>query len=101
MRSCYAYWRSVMVVEALIYGDRDDLRAPSTEPRILFYGEQTMGFGDGTEDRLRVERHQRAHVDNLGVDAMFRFQRLGRLQRARHHQRQRQNGGVLAGPHDL
>ena len=29
------------------------------------------------------------------------LQRLGRCQRARHHQRQRHDGRVLAGPHDL
>ena len=52
------------------------------------------------EDGLRVERHQRAHVDHLAVDAVLGLELLGRGERARHHQRQRQDGGVLAGPHD-
>ena len=63
-----------MVVEALIYGDRDDLSAPSTEPRILFYREQPVGFGDRAEDGLGVERLQRTHIDNFAIDSVFRLE---------------------------
>src|ERR1700690_4531012 len=85
MRGCYSYWRAGMVVEALIYGDRDNFGAPSTEPMILLDREQPVRFGHRTEDSLGVERHQRAHIDNFAVDSMFRFDLLARFQRARHH----------------
>ena len=58
-----------------------------------------MRARDRAEDSLRVERHQRAHVDHFAVNAVFRLELFGRFQRARHHQRQRDNGRILAGTH--
>src|SRR5262249_22174254 len=53
------------------------------------------------ENGLRVERHQRAHIDNFAVDAVFRLEPLSRLERARDHQREREDGGVAPLPQDL
>ena len=58
-----------------------------------------MRAADRAEDGLRIERHQRSHVHNFAVDPVFRLELLGGIERPRHHQRQGQNGGVLAGAH--
>src|SRR5436190_7838065 len=69
-----AHWRAVEVVERLVGDDRHDLGAPAAQPRVLLHGENAMGAADGTQDRLGVERHQRAHIDNFRVDAVFRLE---------------------------
>ena len=51
---------------------------------------------DRAEDRLGVERHKRAHVDHLRVHAVVALQDLGGLERARHHQRERDDRAVAA-----
>ena len=93
--------RAVEIVERLVGDDGDELGAPAAQPRVFLHGEQAVRARDRAEDRLRVERHQRAHVDNLAVDAVFRLELLRRRKRARHHQREREDGGVLARAHDL
>ena len=66
-----AHRRAVEIVERLVGDDRDDLGAPAAQARVLLDGEQAVRPGDRAEDRLRVERHQRAHVDHLAVDAVL------------------------------
>ena len=47
------------------------------------------------DDRLDVERHDGAQVDHLGLDPLGR-QRLGRLERPRHHLAGRDDGDVAS-----
>ena len=101
MRRRDAHRRAIEIVEGLVGHNGNNLRAPPAQTWVLLHGKQAVRFADGTQDRLRVERHQRAHVDNLGVDAVFRFQPLGRFERAGHHQGERQDRGILAGPQDF
>ena len=89
--------RPVEIVERLVGDDRHDLRAPAAQPRIFLDAEAAMRLGDRAEDGLGVERHERAHVDHLAVDAVLGGELLGRRKRARHHQGERNDGGVLAG----
>ena len=49
-------------------------------PRRLVDEHQPAGLVDRLEDRLRVERRERARVDHLGLDAL-RGQLLGRAER--------------------
>ncbi len=100
MRRGDPHRRAVEIVERLVRHDRHDLGAPAAQPRILLDREQPVRARDRAEDRLGVERHQRAHVDNFAVDAVFRLELLRRRERARHHQRERQDGRVLARPRD-
>jgi len=51
--------------------DRGDLGTPTKEARVLLDSEQAARLRDRGEDRRRVERHQRAEVDDLGVDAVL------------------------------
>ena len=87
---------AVEVPERLIRDNRRDLRAPTTKPRIFFDCEQATRFGDGAEDGPCVQRDQRAHVDDFGVDAMFALQNIRRFERTRDHERKRDNGAVAA-----
>ena len=93
--------RAVEVPEELLGHDRRDLGAPTAEPRVLFDGHEPAGLRDLTQDRLRVERHERAHVDDRRVDAVLLLQDLGRLERARHHERERADRDVFALAHDV
>ena len=93
--------RPIEIPEGLVGDDRGDLRAPTTEPRIFLDREQPTRLGDRAEDRLRVERHKRAHVDHFRVDAVLALQDLGGFERARDHQRERDDRAVAAGAQDL
>src|SRR5277367_3050420 len=53
-----AYRRAVEIVERFVGGDGDDLRAPATQPRVLFHGEQPVGARHRAKNGLGVERHQ-------------------------------------------
>src|SRR4029077_14112772 len=92
---------TIQIVEGLIRRDRNNLGAPAAEPRILLDGKEPVGLRDGAEDGLSVERHERAHIDNLAVDALFHLELLGSLESARHHQCQSTDGGILATPKNL
>ena len=50
-------------------------------PRRLVDEHEAAGLVDRLEDRLRVERRERARVDHLGLDAL-RGEPLGRAERA-------------------
>src|SRR5450759_3147499 len=101
MRRGDPHRRPVEVVERFVRHDRHDLGAPAAQPQIFLDGEQPMRARDRAEDGLRVERHQRAHVDHFAVDAVFRLEFFSSIERARYHQRQRDNGRILAGTHDF
>src|SRR3984885_7712098 len=96
-----AYNRSVKIPEGLVRDYGGDFRAPSTKSRVFFHSEQAARLGDGTENGLSVERHKRAHVNYLCVDAMLTLQGLRRGKRARHHQGECDNRAVAARAKDL
>ena len=100
MRRSDPHRRPVEFVERLVGDDRNDLRAPAAQPRILLDGEQPMRARHRAEDSPGIERDQRAHVDDFAVDAVLGFKLVGCRKRPRHHQRQCDDGGVLARPHD-
>ena len=91
-----AQYRPVEVPEALVGDDRSDLRAPAAQPRVFLDGHQVSGLRYLAQYRLRVERHQRAHVDYRARNAVLLFQDLRGLERTVHHQRERDDRAVLA-----
>jgi hypothetical protein len=62
---------------------------------------ETPGLDRLLQDRLGVERHQRARVDHRRIDAVLGRKDLGRLERPRHHGGERHDGHVLALAHDI
>jgi len=74
MRCRDPYDRSVEVPEQLFGDDRRDLGTPPAKTRVLFYGDEASGLRDFLENRLRIERHERADVYDGCRDAMLRLQ---------------------------
>src|SRR6185503_18985344 len=101
MRRRDADRRTIQIVKSLVGRDRNDLGAPPAEPRIFLDGEEPVRLPDRAEDGLRVERHERSHIDNLAIDAVFRLEPFGGLERTRHHQCQSADGGILAAAKNL
>lgn len=92
--------RRVKVVERLLLDDRGDVGGNAATAHRFLHDDGAVGLGHRFEDRFLVERHQRARVDNLGLDAgLSEFVR--RLQRARDHVRPGDEGDVLARPLDV
>ena len=54
-----------------------------------------------TENRLRIQRHQRPHIDDFAIHAVLGLQTFGGSQRAGNHQRQRHDSGIRTRTHDL
>ena len=70
--------------------------APQPEhPGVLLHGEQPPGPAERLQHGRGVERHQRAHVDDLAVDAPL-GQLLGGREGSAHHQAERDDRRVLA-----
>src|SRR5258705_1865399 len=82
--------------ENLLLDDRGDLRAPAAQPRVFFDGEHAPSARRVREQRLGVERHERAHVDHGRRDSVLGCKRLRGLQRPRDHGGERDHGDVLA-----
>jgi hypothetical protein len=78
MRGSNANRRTGQRAERLFGHDRDDLRAPAAQPRVLLDREQPAGLGHLGQDRPGIERHQRPDVDDRGLDAVLGGQLLGR-----------------------
>ncbi len=95
-----AHRRAVEIVERLVGDDRHDFGAPPAQPRIFLDREHAMGLCDRAQNRLRIERHQRAHVDHFAVDAVLALELFGGGERTRHHQGEREDSGVLARTQD-
>ena len=93
--------RAVEIPEGFVGDNGGDLRAPTAEPRVLFHREQSTRLRDRAEDRLRVERDQRAQVDDLRIDAVFACKRLRCFKSARDHQSESDDRAVAAGAKDL
>src|SRR6266853_6152991 len=87
--------RSLERAENLLLDDRGDFRAPAAQPRILLDREYAPGSRRVREQRLRVERHERAHVDHRRGDAVLAGEHFRRLQRARNHGGERDHRDVL------
>ena len=92
-----AHQRAVEIVERLVGDDRDDLGAPAAQPRVLLDREQPVGLARPSRGwsgcraapasaRRSPRSRCRARRSSFSAAA----------ERARHHQRQRQDGGVLA-----
>src|SRR5712671_4163600 len=87
--------RSLERAENLLLDDRGDFRAPAAQPRILLDREYAPGSRRVREQRLRVERHERAHVDHRRGDAVLAGEHFRRLQRAGNHGGERDHRDVL------
>ena len=74
---------------------RRDLRAEAAVLHGLMCDHQAVGLLNRAHDRLEVERHERARVDHLGLDALG-GQSLSRAHRLGHEPRQRDDGHVAA-----
>src|SRR5438445_11907033 len=68
---------SVEVVECFLRDERGDLGAVAAALDRLVHDEEAMRLPHRAEDRLPVERYQRAHVDHLCGDALVRELRRG------------------------
>ena len=96
MRRRDANDRTVEIPETLHPRRSRRSQRPTAKSRILLHREEAARFGDGTKDRFRVERHERAHVNDFRVDPVFAFQRIRRFERARHHQGQGDDLAAIA-----
>src|SRR5690606_32629537 len=91
-----AHDRAVEIPEQLLGDDRRDLRAPAAEPRVVLDGHETPRARDLAQNRLRIERHERADVHHCRGNAVLLLENLRSLQRTRHHQRERADRDVVA-----
>src|SRR3954471_14789142 len=57
------------IPEAFLLDARGELRAEAAETRGLVRDHAAAGLLDRAADRLEIERRDRAHVDDLGIDA--------------------------------
>src|SRR5690606_22720340 len=96
VRRRYADDRSIEIPEELVRDDRGDFGAPAAKTRVLLDGHKASRLRDLAQDRLRVERHERAHVDDGRVDAVLALHRLRGLQTPGHPRRQRNARHILA-----
>src|SRR5215471_13996672 len=87
--------RALELAENLLLDDRRDLRAPAAQPRVLLDGEHAARARRLGEYRLRIERHERSHVDHGRVDSVG-GERLGGFLRPRNHRGERDDRGVAA-----
>ena len=76
--------RRVEFVEGELVHRLADLGADAAHRPALVDDQQAVGLAHALGDRLDVERHDRAQVDHLALDALGR-ERLGRFERAVHH----------------
>src|SRR5690606_23808689 len=70
----------VEVVKAFFLNDRGDLRGDAAERLVLVDEHDAVRLADGIENRLLIERTDRADVDHLGADVVLRFEHLGGLE---------------------
>ena len=92
--------RRLQRVEAVLDDVAGDDRRHRRVARRLVGEHEMAGLGHRLEDRVEVQRGDRARVDDLGLDALA-GQLLGRLQRAVDHPRRRDDRHVAAGTADL
>src|SRR5262252_440346 len=92
--------RALELAENLLLDDRRDFRAPAAQSRILLDGEHAARARRLGEYRLRVERHERSHVDHGRVDSVG-GERLGGFLRPGNHRGERDDRRVRARAQDL
>ena len=79
--------RRVEVVEGLLLDQRREVGADAAVRPALLDDHAAVRLADRVEDRVEVERAQRARVDHLGLDAVLVGERLrGLLGHVRHPQ---------------
>ena len=91
--------RRVEFVEGQLVDRLGDLAADAAHRPGFVDHQQAVRLPDAGDDRLDVERHDRARIDDLGLDAL-RGERLRRFERALHHLAGRDDGDVGAGARD-
>ena len=96
MRRRNTVYRAVEIPETFFGSDGGDFRAPAAQTRIFLDRHQASGLRDFRQYGLRVERHQRTHVDHRRRYAVFLFQNRRGIERTVHHQRQSDDGDILA-----
>src|SRR3954447_20013580 len=95
--------RGVEPVEGLLLDERGEVRADAAVRPALLDDHAAVGLADAGQDRVEVERAQRARVDDLGLDAVLGAERLGSLLRGDRHPRDADDRqvGALAPDHGL
>jgi hypothetical protein len=84
VQAVQAAHRRVEVVEAALHHLSPDLGADAARRVGLVDDQQPTGLVDRGQDRVDVERRERARVDHLDLEAVLR-QRVGGLERLRDH----------------
>src|SRR5208337_5351167 len=88
--------RSVEEVEALVGDDRGDVRGGAAAQMAFVGDHDSIGFLDRSQDRVFVERDQRARIDYFNRD-FFLIEFFRDAQRLRHHRADRDHRDVVAG----
>src|ERR1035437_4282988 len=91
--------RAVQPLERLLGKRRGDLGAEPARARVLVEDEALAGAPDGREDRLFVEREERAEVEDFRRDTVLR-EDFGRLEGGPDHRAIRHDREVRPGPAD-
>ena len=76
----YAPNRGVEFVKDLFLQSRGNLRAHAAEGFVFFDNHRAMGFPDGIQDRLFVQRANRAEVHHFGVYLVLGCEKFGGFQ---------------------
>src|SRR5262249_55237262 len=92
-KASHTYYRRIEIIERMLHDLRGDLRADAGERPAFFHRHAAVGFLDRLDDGFRIERAQRAQVDDFGGDTFSR-KLLGSLQGFSHHDRKRNDGHI-------
>ena len=95
LRGADARHRRVEVVEGLRHDPGHDLVDVAADEDGLRGHDAAAGLAHGREHGLHVERHERAQVDDVALDALA-GQRLGGRERVEHGRTPGHDGGVAA-----
>src|SRR3712207_7565776 len=89
-------FRSVEVVERLLRDERGEIRAAAAVGPALLDDHGAVGLADRLEDRVEVERAQRARVDDLRLDLVLVGEHVGGALRGPGHPRDADDRHVRA-----
>src|SRR6266404_5991434 len=90
----HAHERPIKIMEGLFEKYRRNLARDSAGLRVFVHDQAFVGLFHGIQNRLFIQRKQRAQINHFGFDAFF-CQGFGRFERSMHHCRVGNNGDVL------